>query len=189
MLFCIRKLIKLTSSPSRKAHQISGPSGPRATATSFDGAVIIYGVFYIMDSYISDTSFYIVPIFITAFLINVCWEIFHSRLYTTCLTMKGGPLMKLLIKMSFKDAFWISLFYVITVFIFQNIFILNNPLQILLFSILALLFSFIDEGISVRLKRWEYSPKMPIIFGVGVTPLFELAVTGLATFIFIFYLF
>jgi hypothetical protein len=112
--------------------------------------------------------------------------VIHSQLYTTCLKAKLKNFIPLIVGASLKDGFWISLFFLISVYIFGNITILNNKPQLLLFVILALLFSFIDEKISLKIKRWEYSKQMPKIFGVGITPLLELAVTGILTFVYIF---
>ena len=91
-----------------------------------------------------------------------------------------------MIEVSLKDGFWISVFFLISVLIFKNINILTNKFQLLIFIILTLFFSFIDEKISLKMKRWEYSKQMPKIFGIGITPLLELAVTGILTFIYVF---
>ena len=80
--------------------------------------------------------------------------------------------------MSFKDALWISTFYVLTATIFQTINISESTLHLSVFFILAILFSFIDERISLKMKRWRYSNFMPTILGVGISPLLELAITG-----------
>jgi len=36
------------------------------------------------------------------------------------------------------------------------------------------------------MRRWEYLPSMPTVFGVGLTPLIELATTGVAAFLVVF---
>lgn len=125
-------------------------------------------------------------IFLISSLINLVWEVLHSQLYTTCLEMPFKKYPSLIVKQSIKDGLWISLFYLITYSLFKNAEILNNRPQLALFIILSLAFSFVDEKISIKLKRWEYSKQMPIIFGVGLTPLLELAVTGVLTFLYIF---
>lgn len=82
--------------------------------------------------------------------------------------------------MSAKDAFWIAVFSSIAAFVFQIDTIMQNPYAITLFILFSLTFSFLDEKISLHLNRWQYTPSMPTIFGVGVTPLLEIALTGLA---------
>lgn len=99
------------------------------------------------------------------------------------------PLKKfipLIVGASLKDGFWISLFFIISVLVFGNVNILTNQLQLLFFTFLALTFSFVDEKISLKMKRWEYSKQMPKIFGVGITPLLEVAITGILTFLYVF---
>jgi len=125
-------------------------------------------------------------IFIVSFLLNLVWEIAHSRLYKTCLRMSFREIIRLATKMSLKDGFWISLFYLTTVLIFNNTNILTNYIQLLVFIALALGFSFADEKISISKKRWQYSKRMPKVFKVGISPLFELAVTGILTFLYVF---
>lgn len=75
-------------------------------------------------------------------------------------------LSKLLVWQSFKDALWISAVY----FISPNL---------IVFAVVLLLFAHIVEWHAIKTKRWEYAPEMPRVFGVGLTPLLELPVTGL----------
>lgn len=125
-------------------------------------------------------------IFFISSLINLFWEVIHSQLYTTCQKLSLNKYIPLIIKVSLKDGFWISIFYLISFYIFQSTNILLNTNQLILFILLALSFSFIDEKISLKMKRWEYTAEMPTIFKVGITPLLELAVTGTLTFLYIF---
>ncbi|TSC83261.1 MAG: hypothetical protein G01um101419_91 [Parcubacteria group bacterium Gr01-1014_19] len=73
-------------------------------------------------------------------------------------------------------------FYLITYAIFGSVNPLDNWMQVAVFTVIALMFAFIDEKISVNLGRWEYGPKMPLVYGVGLTPFLELAVTGIFSF-------
>ncbi len=135
------------------------------------------------------TPILLIQIFLISFLVNLLWEVLHSRLYKTCLEMEFSKFPTLITIMSLKDGFWITLFYAVSILIFKQIEILNNYPELSFFIILVLIFSFIDEKISLKKARWEYSQQMPIIFGVGVTPLLELAITGIISFAIIFYLF
>jgi len=128
----------------------------------------------------------LLQIFLISFLINLLWEIIHSRLYTTCLKAPLKKYIPLIVGASLKDGFWISLFFLVGVYIFENVNILTNTTQFMLFIFLALAFSFVDEKISLKIKKWEYSKQMPKIFGVGITPLIEIAITGILTFLYVF---
>lgn len=96
--------------------------------------------------------------------------------------MNIKTLMKLLLKMSVKDGVWISIFYFLTFLLFRNVSPWDNWAQVAMFAVIALVFAFVDEKISVGMGRWEYGPKMPLVYGVGLTPLLELAVTGTLAF-------
>lgn len=119
-------------------------------------------------------------------LLNVIWEFAHCQLYETCRRQTWRHNVPLLVKMSFKDGFFIVLFYLITAGVFQSANPLQNPRQLSMFLIISFVFAFADEKISTRLGRWQYAPAMPTLFGVGLTPLLEIAATGLATFFLIF---
>ncbi len=112
--------------------------------------------------------------FVFAFFLNLVWELLHSQLYITCYKLPLRKYVRLMFVMSLKDAFFILVFYSVSVFIFNTI-----VLQLSFFALISLGFSFIDEKISLRKKRWQYGKAMPLFFGVGVTPLLEVAVTGL----------
>ena len=125
-------------------------------------------------------------IFFISFFINLLWEVIHSQLYITCLKAPLKKFIPLIIGASLKDGFWISSFFLVSVYIFGNVNILLDYYQLLFFTFLALVFSFIDEIISLKMRRWKYSKQMPRIFGVGITPLLELAITGILTFLYVF---
>lgn len=128
----------------------------------------------------------LLKLFFFSFLLNLCYEVCHSVLYTTCQKASLNFYVPLILKASLKDAFFISLFYLITAVIFRNYFILTNAFQLSLFAIICLAFSFFDEKISLKLGRWQYADNMPKIFNAGLTPLIELAVTGILAFTLIF---
>ncbi len=125
----------------------------------------------------------LLKIFVVSFLLNVIWEFSHCLLYKTCWKMKWRALTGLLLKMSVKDGVWISIFYLISYMMFGSLNPLDNWMQVWVFAGIALIFAFIDETISVNMNRWEYGPKMPLVYGVGLTPLLELAVTGILVFV------
>ncbi len=101
-------------------------------------------------------------IFAVAFILNVVWEFLHVRLYVT-------PVTRLyLVWQSVKDALWITLAYLIA------------P-SVEVFVLILLAFSYVVELHAVHTKRWEYAKEMPRIFGVGLSPLLELVLTGLLT--------
>jgi hypothetical protein len=131
----------------------------------------------------------LLKLFFVGFLVNLVWEVNHSVLYSTCYKLSLPQYTRLITIMSAKDGLWISLFYGISATLFQNIYILENFGQLIIFILLSLSFSFFDEKISVKMGRWEYRKAMPVIFGVGLIPLLEIAVTGTFTFFLVFIVF
>jgi hypothetical protein len=118
-------------------------------------------------------------LFIVALVLNLIWEFLHSCLYQTCQDAPKTKYFELIISASLKDGFFITLFFYFSYLMFENIDIFANYGHLTLFIILCLVFSFFDEKYSLKHQRWQYTDKMPLILGVGVTPLLELAVTGL----------
>ena len=111
-----------------------------------------------------------VLLFHIAFLLNFVWEVWHSQLYTTCRTMPLADYIPLMTIQSLKDALWITLAYAI---------VLWFSLPLWVFALGLVIFSALVELHALRTKRWEYAPEMPTLFGIGLTPFIELALTGL----------
>jgi len=129
-----------------------------------------------------------IKLFIVAFFLNLVWEVLHSALYTTCHQMPLGKVQRLLVVMSLKDAFWICVFFGASILLFGSLDPFFNLWQLVFFTFVALGFSFIDERVSTHIGRWEYASSMPTVLGVGVTPLLEVAVTGVAALSIVFFL-
>ncbi|MBN1169269.1 hypothetical protein JXA63_05255 [Candidatus Woesebacteria bacterium] len=70
--------------------------------------------------------------------------------------------------------------------LFENTNILMNTNQLVFFLIVSLFLAYIWERSSLKKGRWEYSKKMPVMLKVGITPLLQLAFTGLLTFFYVF---
>ncbi len=125
-------------------------------------------------------EFFIV-LWAVAFFLNFFWEVWHSQLYTTCLPLPLPKVIRLLTGMSFRDAVWITLSYALSVWIFGTANPFTNKVQLIVFVVWLLLFSWVAEVWALKNKRWEYAPSMPIVFGVGLSPFVELAITGVAS--------
>jgi hypothetical protein len=120
-----------------------------------------------------------VKIFIIAFFLNLLWEILHSLLYVTILESSVADYVPLIVFMSLKDALWITLIFGVIRTAARKFGKYNRPLVYSAFVLAALAFSFADEKISVNIGRWTYADAMPLVLGVGLTPLLEMAVTGM----------
>lgn len=114
-----------------------------------------------------------IKIFFVAFFINLLYELLHGLLYKTCIEASLKKYVYLMLKAAVFDGFAIMILYATTVLMFPVRY------HLVAFSILGLLFAYGWEIYSLKKKKWEYSEKMPIIFGVGITPLIQLMLTGL----------
>lgn len=129
-----------------------------------------------------------VRIFLVGFVLNLLWEFTHCHLYETCRRQSWAHNVPLLVTMALKDGGFIVLFYLVSAAAVQSVDITRHALAILVFAALSLGFAFLNEVVSLRMKRWEYAAAMPLVFGVGITPLLEIALTGLVTFVVVFQL-
>ncbi len=112
-------------------------------------------------------------VFFVAFFINLLYELLHSLLYTTCTEAPLETYVQLMLKAAAFDGFAIVMLYAATVLIFPARY------HLAAFSILSLLFAYGWEIYSLKKKKWEYSEKMPTVFGAGITPSIQLMFTGI----------
>ncbi len=116
-------------------------------------------------------------LFISAFVLNFIWENLHFPLYTSNSIGINNYLL-LMLYASFIDAFWIIAVYVLISIIDKDYDWKLEKVNIILFSILLFAISFFIEKNALSTGRWVYSSFMPVIFGIGISPLFQLVITG-----------
>jgi hypothetical protein len=98
-------------------------------------------------------------------ILSLIWEFFHFPLYYD---LTG--LIFLVVSYKNKTHKWI-----------------NNPkhFDYLIIILLGIFISVLIEGINLNLGRWAYKEAMPIIFGLGISPLLQLFITAIIS-LFIF---
>ena len=125
----------------------------------------------------------IISVFIFAYLLNFLWESYHSiYLYTCCKEMNSVSHIKLITYVSFIDSLIIlGIYLAISVFWRDYSWIYKiKKEQIYTFIILGLIVALIIEYKAVYLfHQWSYSDLMPTIFGIGLSPLIQLSITGI----------
>ena len=109
-------------------------------------------------------------------ILSLLWEIAHSLLYVCCILDSTYSYIYGISRSAIIDAFIISI-----VLFLANLIFKKSHLVLIVSSYLFILYSFLDESISVALGRWAYSESMPILLGVGLTPLIKLAVVFLVS--------
>lgn len=127
-------------------------------------------------------------IFITSFLLNLLWEISHSVLYN----WDAPPLentvsffVARILQSTMGDAIIIVIIFFIMVAFNKSTNIIT-PLKWKDYSLIVFLglsFAILIELKAKILQNWSYNEYMPTILGIGVTPLFQLAITAVLTLI------
>ena len=111
-------------------------------------------------------------------ILNLIWEFSHHSLY---IDLSGIPKYQHLIIASFADM-------LILLSIFAFVSLKNKSLNwikcprkfdYLLIGFMSLGVAIFIELINLKLGRWEYTSSMPIVLGIGVSPLIQLALTGI----------
>ena len=117
------------------------------------------------------------PLAIIVLVLNLIWEFSHYRLYTD---LTGIPAIPHLILASFVDVFLVFFIFLIISKIKKNIKWLSNPKEKDYFFVIvfSLILAFIWESINLSLGRWAYKFTMPLFFGIGLSPLLQLAIIG-----------
>jgi len=116
-----------------------------------------------------------------ALILNLIWEFSHYSLYYDYSPIRGAPHLFLA---GFGDLFLIGFIFLIISSKKKSIKWIKNPVigdYVFLIAI-GFLISILIEIINVKfLGRWAYKPQMPVIFGIGLSPLLQLAVTSIVS--------
>ncbi len=116
----------------------------------------------------------IVSVFLVATVLNLAYELLHSWLYKTCREASLKKYSYLMVKACLFDGIAITIIYYFSILFFKNFYLLA-------FATITLAFAYVWEIHSLKKGKWEYAKEMPIVFGVGLTPLAQLFLTGIAT--------
>jgi hypothetical protein len=117
------------------------------------------------------------PVILIAFILNLIWEFCHYRLY---FDMTGIPQVPHIILASFVDVILISLIFIVVSFKNKkpNWIICPKEKDYFFVILSGLVIAFFWELINLQLGRWTYKFTMPLFFGVGLSPLLQLAITS-----------
>lgn len=118
-----------------------------------------------------------------ALILNILWEFLHHSLY---IDLSGIPKYPHLIIASFTDMFIILGIFAIVSLKNKNLNWIKNPSKFdyLTVIFLGLIIAIFIEIINLNLGRWEYTLVMPTLFGIGISPLIQLSLTGIISLIF-----
>src|SRR5687768_364685 len=96
-----------------------------------------------------------VKIVAIAFFLNLLYELLHSLLYETCLRAPLPRYVYLILKGAVFDGIVIGGMYYLTAQAGATaLFIQSQPLQIILFTVIAIIFAYAWEIYSLKAKKW-----------------------------------
>lgn len=133
---------------------------------------------------IQDVATIFISIVCFSFTFNFLWESLHGYSLYTDHIISSDKYVKMMIYMSFMDALTILAMYVFCTFFMKDIFWLGN-LNLkrgAIFFIVGLVVAIGAEYWAVYVTHeWHYNNRMPVVFGIGLSPLVQLSVTGLVS--------
>lgn len=126
----------------------------------------------------------IFSIVLIGFFLNLLWEVLHSELYDWDKPPLVNDIYDYCIRITFFasafDAIWIISFILLNSLIQREFDWLLNPQKrdYIIFIVLGIITAIIIELHAIIFNMWSYNEYMPQIFGVGLTPLIQLAITS-----------
>ena len=135
-----------------------------------------------MRNKIKDFILVIVSIFIFSYLLNFLWESFHSVFLFKGHNFEAIKYVPMIGYVSIIDGLLILGIYLGVSLLWRNALWIKKPNKIhtTTFVILGLIMAgWIEYRAVFLLDRWSYNQLMPTIFGIGLSPLIQLSITGL----------
>jgi hypothetical protein len=120
--------------------------------------------------------------FISSYLFNFFWESVHSVWLYGGHNFSADQYVRMICYVSGVDALLVLGIFLFISLIWRNAFWIEkmNKIHGLVILITGVVIAGIVEYRAVYvLKEWRYGPNMPIIFGIGLSPLVQISMTGL----------
>ncbi len=129
-------------------------------------------------------------VFLFAWFLNFTWETFHGPY----LYMMGEHMgitthqkfVPIIAWVSVKDAALVATFYAVVGVLYRNLLWIEEATwkQVSTILVIGIAAAAGIEYHAITTGRWVYSSLMPLVFGIGLSPLFQLGVTGALSVIF-----
>ena len=121
---------------------------------------------------------------VLAFSINLVWEVSHSVLYDWDKEPLNNDVNFYVSRILFStagDLLLLTMIFVAVSLKNKNLDWIQKPkkLDYSLVAILGIAFAIFIEKRAEILHLWSYNSTMPLILGIGITPLIQLALTGI----------
>ncbi len=121
-------------------------------------------------------------IFVFSYLLNFVWESFHAVFLYEAHDFNAMKYVLMIGYVAIVDASLIVVMYAVIAILWKNFSWIKqmNKKQNYTFITIGLIIAVIIEYKGVFLQqKWSYSSLMPTIFGIGLSPLLQLSITGM----------
>ena len=120
-------------------------------------------------------------LYASAFTLDFCWESWHGLLYQAHQGLPALVYVPMMVQMALLDALAIVGMHLFTSLFARTIFWRPKGRLLAVFCIAGAVPAWAVEYVSVnQLHLWSYTAAMPMLFMVGLSPLLQLPLTGLA---------
>ncbi len=126
-------------------------------------------------------------IFIISFILNLVWEYLHTPLYSSASPAPANVnsvfFIIIILIAAIADAFAITAIFWLNTLINKTKNWLKNPKprDYAFITLAGLIAAILVEYYALTNNIWGYNQYMPLIFGIGLTPLVQLATTAIIT--------
>ncbi|PIN81872.1 hypothetical protein COV11_00765 [Candidatus Woesearchaeota archaeon CG10_big_fil_rev_8_21_14_0_10_30_7] len=124
-------------------------------------------------------------VFSLAFILNFVWESYHAFSLYKGHDLVASEYLRIMTYVSTVDGLLISAIFLSGCFLWRKdiCWIKNYDFSKALYTIiLGFIIASIIEIKALIFGHWEYSELMPTLFGMGLSPLVQLSITGAITF-------
>lgn len=126
-------------------------------------------------------TIFFTSLYAAAFVLNFCWESLHGLLYDAHQAIPASAYVPMMVRMALVDALAVVGIYLFASLLSRRLVWVPSLRSFTLFSLSALVPAWGVEYIAVNiLHAWSYSPGMPVVLSVGLSPLLQMPATGIA---------
>lgn len=136
----------------------------------------------VLKRYLLELGSILIFTFTFAFISNFIWESFHAVYLYEKHDIEASLYIPMIVYVSTIDGMLIVGLYLLVGIVLRNMLWAKefNTLQRLLYASIGILTAGFIEYYAVYLNhKWAYKAGMPMIFGIGLSPMIQLSTTGI----------
>jgi hypothetical protein len=131
---------------------------------------------------VKNLLFVLTVLFLTSYVLNFVWEALHAVFLYQGHDFSASQYVPMVAYVATVDAFLVLGMFGITVLVVRDLAWISHieKKSLTVFLLFGLLFAaFIEYRAIFVEQRWSYTALMPTLFGLGLSPLLQLGLTGL----------